>query len=115
MISSLVFADHIAVIKRHIPFVKDKPLLLGKLRVRLSTMLPGNSYAVALPMLAGRRNGGERTCTAHLTMQVRSSRAVHADWLWAFHWLHESARLAAPRLAHNSTFAGGLNTMYITV
>ncbi len=63
-------AGKIAAIPRHIPFVKDKPLLLGKLRVRLSTMAPGRPYTVQLPMLAGRRNGGKRTCTAHLTLQV---------------------------------------------
>jgi hypothetical protein len=52
------------------PFKKSKPLLLGKLRVRLSTVAPGTTWTVALPMLAGRRNGGQHTATAHLSMRV---------------------------------------------
>lgn len=62
----------VADVKRRTPFQKDKPLLLGKLRVRLSTVAPGKTWKVALPMLAGRRNGGERTGTAHLSIRVRT-------------------------------------------
>lgn len=62
--------EQIASVKRRTPFLKSKPLLLGKLRVRLSTVVPGKTWTVALPMLSGRRNGGERTATAHLSMRV---------------------------------------------
>ncbi len=61
-------SDRIKPVKRLLR--KNRPLLLGKLRVRLSTVAPGETFTVALPMLAGRRNGGERTATAHLSMRV---------------------------------------------
>jgi hypothetical protein len=60
----------VAAVKQRMPFMKSKPLLLGKLRVRLSTVAPGKTWTRALPMLAGRRNGGEHTATAHLSMRV---------------------------------------------
>jgi hypothetical protein len=62
--------DGVAAVKQRMPFKKSKPLLLGKLRVRLSTVAPGRTWTVALPMLAGRRNGGEHTATAHMSMRV---------------------------------------------
>jgi hypothetical protein len=62
--------DGVAAVKQRMPFMKSKPLLLGKLRVRLSTVAPGKTWTRALPMLAGRRNGGEHTATAHLSMRV---------------------------------------------
>jgi hypothetical protein len=65
--------DGVAAVKQRMPFMKSKPLLLGKLRVRLSTVAPGKTWTRALPMLAGRRNGGEHTATAHLSMRVEYS------------------------------------------
>jgi len=91
----------IAAIPRHIPFVKDKPLLLGKLRVRLSTMVPGRPFTVQLPMLAGRRNGGERTCTAHLTLQV--------DYRSRASQLRAYTRTELPPPAYYCAIANGAN------
>jgi hypothetical protein len=69
------------------PFMKSKPLLLGKLRVRLSTVAPGKTWTRALPMLAGRRNGGEHTATAHLSMRVWERSCVVTAVEWSHQWL----------------------------
>lgn len=71
----------VAAVKQRIPFMKSKPLLLGKLRVRLSTVAPGKAWTIALPMLAGRRNGGEHTATAHLSMRVRGGCSLYGGQL----------------------------------
>ena len=83
--------DGVAAVKQRMPFMKSKPLLLGKLRVRLSTVAPGKIWTRALPMLAGRRNGGEHTATAHLSMRVcgKADRVISRGHRLEDRWLHQ--------------------------
>ncbi len=45
--------------------------VLGKLRIRLSTLQPWTEVEARLPMLADRDKGGSKVAYAHLTLKVR--------------------------------------------
>lgn len=45
--------------------------VLGKLRIRLSTLQPWTEVEARLPMLADRDKGGSKVAYAHLTFKVR--------------------------------------------
>ncbi len=45
--------------------------LLGKLRIRLSTLQPWTEVEARLPMLADRDKGGSKVAYAHVTLKVR--------------------------------------------
>ena len=45
--------------------------MLGKLRIRLSTLQPWTEVEARLPMLADRDKGGSKVAYAHLTLKVR--------------------------------------------
>lgn len=44
--------------------------VLGKLRIRLSTLQPWTEVEARLPMLADRDKGGSKVAYAHLTLKV---------------------------------------------
>ena len=44
--------------------------LVGKLRLRLSTLAADRAHAAALPLCADRKAGGGRAATAHLRVKV---------------------------------------------
>lgn len=50
--------------------------LVGKLRLRLSTLAAGRMHAAALPLCADRKAGGGRAATAHLRIKARSSASM---------------------------------------
>ncbi len=45
--------------------------VLGKLRIRLSTLQPWTEVEARLPMLADRDKGGSKVAYAHVTLKVR--------------------------------------------
>ena len=51
-------------------FSHKPPQLVGKLRVRLSTVAVDKQHTCHLPMMAERRQGGGRKATAHLGLKV---------------------------------------------
>ena len=51
-------------------FSHGGPQLVGKLRVRLSTVAANQQHECHLPMMAERRQGGGRKATAHFGLKV---------------------------------------------
>ena len=53
--------------------------LVGKLRLRLSTLAADQAHAAALPLCADRKAGGGRAATAHLRVKVRKAKRINLD------------------------------------
>jgi len=51
-------------------YLASHPLMVGKLRVRLSTLEPDRNITVELPLLSDRKKGASRVGSAHLSMRV---------------------------------------------
>ena len=51
--------------------------MLGKLRIRLSTLQPWTEMEARLPMLADRDKGCSKVAHAHLSLKVRVSLAFY--------------------------------------
>lgn len=66
-------------------FSHGGPQLVGKLRLRLSTVAAGRWHRCHLPMLAERRQGGTRKATANLGLEV-SSLQCHAGCIGLMAW-----------------------------
>ena len=54
-------------------FSHGPPQLVGKLRVRLSTVAADRQHQCSLPMLPERKKGGGYSATAHLGLKVRAA------------------------------------------
>lgn len=52
-------------------FSHGPPPLIGKLRIRLSTVAANQQHQCKLPMLAPRQKGGKRVAFAHVGLKVR--------------------------------------------